>query len=131
MSFWSTLKSMCRTQERQQTRYTILIVWPDGFRLEGSPISIMPYVEGMLQIRHLPQRVEIWRHSGPLRGIGPESAADRLLLLLCPQNLVPVTGGSLVRKSQDFSGLLGGLNTLGASSLSGSTPALGQAPSSK
>lgn len=130
MSLTSMLKSIFRSRKQPETHYTILLVWEDGFRLEGSPTSVWPYVEGMLQVRHQPQRVEIWRHSGPLRGIGPESAADRLLLSLCPQNLEPVIAGSLGQRHLASFGPLDALNISGDSFSSGSTQAHVQARSS-
>jgi hypothetical protein len=133
MSFWSTLKSMCRSRERRQTRYTISITWHNGSGGFDCPISLPDDVANMLTSGLVPLRGEIWKHYGQPSDTTLGSMDRSLMchLLFFPQSQNPVIGGSLVRKSQDFSGPLGGLNTLGGSSSLGSTPAPGQAPSSK
>ena len=95
MSFWSTLKSMFRTQERPQTRLTISIRLPNGSAFFAFPLSLQQDVENTLQADQARVHVEIWKCFGPPFDTGPVSGQTCLYRLYrCPPKPNLVNDGS-------------------------------------
>jgi hypothetical protein len=128
MSFWSTLKSMCRTPSQPETRYTISLTWLGDSGGFDCPIYLPEHVAHMLASGQTQLRGEIWRHSGPLYDItlGNTDRSVVCHLSSFPRRQSPVPGGFLKPKPRSYLKQPGAQSTSDASSSSGSTPARGR-----
>jgi hypothetical protein len=115
-------RNMYPTPERDKTRYTISITWPDGSAVYDCPIFLPEPVVTMLQAGQVQPVVAIWKHLEPQSVTGFESVAELRRLWCSPPSPAPVTDGSQEQRRPDYYGLRDTPNIFGALYSSAYTP---------